>query len=554
MTEVQNDPDRVAAPAAPHAPTASFERVSWEEALDDIGDAAARASATTHGRQAIGWYMGNPGAFSYSHTLWVKGFLDALGSPHYYTAGSQDVNNRFAASRAAVRVAARGPDPRPRRGRGFLLMRRRQPAGLARLVLTRAAHPRAAHGDHRARRPRRRGRPAPHRDRARLRARRRSRPDADAWLLLSLLARDLRGGARGRGRAIAARRPAPSALRALAARLPARGDRGAHRRARPSTVRDAGARLRRAPTAPPSTAAPGRASAASARSSPSCSTPSTSSPATSTAPGGAVFGAAADRARRHRRARRPRHLRHDALARRRLPRRARQPAGFADAAGDRDARARARCARCSCRPATRCCRCPTATRWSARWASSTCCVSLDLYVNETNRHADYVLPATTFLEREDMPLAFLGFYATPFVQWTDAGGRAARRGARGVGGRSTRSRRRDSASLPQPDARLRALGRARRSAITPDAPRRPAAAHRARRRPVRPAPRRAVARPSCAARPHGVVLAEHVATGVLPSKSATAAAACASTRRRSSTSSRALAAAQRRTTPTSRCG
>ena len=42
--------------------------------------------------------MGNPGAFSYSHTLWVKGFLDALGSPHYYTAGSQDVNNRFAAS------------------------------------------------------------------------------------------------------------------------------------------------------------------------------------------------------------------------------------------------------------------------------------------------------------------------------------------------------------------------------------------------------------------------------------------------------------------------
>ena len=42
--------------------------------------------------------MGNPGAFSYSHTLWVKGFLDGLGSPHYYSAGSQDVNNRFAAS------------------------------------------------------------------------------------------------------------------------------------------------------------------------------------------------------------------------------------------------------------------------------------------------------------------------------------------------------------------------------------------------------------------------------------------------------------------------
>ena len=46
-------------------------------------------------------------------------------------------------------------------------------------------------------------------------------------------------------------------------------------------------------------------------------------------------------------------------------------------------------------------------------------VSLDLYVNETNRHADYVLPATTWLEREDVPLAFLGFYTTPFVQYSD---------------------------------------------------------------------------------------------------------------------------------------
>jgi formate dehydrogenase len=47
-------------------------------------------------------------------------------------------------------------------------------------------------------------------------------------------------------------------------------------------------------------------------------------------------------------------------------------------------------------------------------------VSLDFYVNETNRHADYVLPTTTFLERDDTPLAFLGFYTTPFVQHSDA--------------------------------------------------------------------------------------------------------------------------------------
>jgi formate dehydrogenase len=47
-------------------------------------------------------------------------------------------------------------------------------------------------------------------------------------------------------------------------------------------------------------------------------------------------------------------------------------------------------------------------------------VSLDLYVNETNRHADYVLPATTMYEREDLPVAFMALFSTPFVQHTEA--------------------------------------------------------------------------------------------------------------------------------------
>jgi formate dehydrogenase len=47
------------------------------------------------------------------------------------------------------------------------------------------------------------------------------------------------------------------------------------------------------------------------------------------------------------------------------------------------------------------------------------CVSLDFYVNETNRHADYVLPAATWLERDDVPLALLGFFTTPFIQHTE---------------------------------------------------------------------------------------------------------------------------------------
>src|SRR2546421_2399358 len=93
MLDVQNDPDRVLHPLRRTGGPGEFTRVTWDEALGDI---AARARGVP-GRQ-LAWYMGNPGAFSYSHTLWVKGFLDAVGSRHLYTAGSQDVNNRFAAS------------------------------------------------------------------------------------------------------------------------------------------------------------------------------------------------------------------------------------------------------------------------------------------------------------------------------------------------------------------------------------------------------------------------------------------------------------------------
>jgi formate dehydrogenase len=47
-------------------------------------------------------------------------------------------------------------------------------------------------------------------------------------------------------------------------------------------------------------------------------------------------------------------------------------------------------------------------------------VALDFYVTETSRHADYILPATTYLEREDVPVALMGFFSTPFMQVTEA--------------------------------------------------------------------------------------------------------------------------------------
>ena len=46
--------------------------------------------------------------------------------------------------------------------------------------------------------------------------------------------------------------------------------------------------------------------------------------------------------------------------------------------------------------------------------------SIDFYIDETNRYADYILPATTFLEREDIPVLGMSHMPRPFIQYTDA--------------------------------------------------------------------------------------------------------------------------------------
>jgi formate dehydrogenase len=46
-------------------------------------------------------------------------------------------------------------------------------------------------------------------------------------------------------------------------------------------------------------------------------------------------------------------------------------------------------------------------------------VSIDLYVSETGRYADYVLPSTTFVEKHDVPLQFLTNHTRPFAVATE---------------------------------------------------------------------------------------------------------------------------------------
>lgn len=96
FAEVHNDPDRVLHPLK-RTPAGDFARVSWEQAMGDIVTRLRRVH-DEHGPEGIGWYWGNPGAFSTAHAMWLVAFMAGLGSPHLFTAGSQDVNSRFVAS------------------------------------------------------------------------------------------------------------------------------------------------------------------------------------------------------------------------------------------------------------------------------------------------------------------------------------------------------------------------------------------------------------------------------------------------------------------------
>jgi formate dehydrogenase len=412
MLDVQNDPDRVTHPLRRRADGTGFDRVSWDDALADIG-ARLRAVRERHGGESIGWYMGNPGAFSYSHPLWVKGFLDALGSHHYYTASSQDVANRFAASALLYGCSALLPIPDLQRT-DFLLMVGANPLVSHGSVLT---APRIKDQLHdivgRGGRvvvvdPRRS-------ETARAFEHVGVRPDTDAWLLLSLLHVIFAEGLEDWGALVHQSQGYGWLREATAAHPP---EATAQRTGVPAdTVRA----LARDLAAAPSAAVYGRTGSCLGRFGTLVAFLLDALNVVTgnlDAPGGWVFGRPA--------------IALDEVA---------EQAGLAtygkwrSRVGNFPEVLGAAPASLMPREIVE----PGAGQLRALFVSAgnpvlsvpdggalesaldelDLFVSLDLYVTETNRHADYVLPATTFLEREDLPLAFLGLYTTPFVQWTE---------------------------------------------------------------------------------------------------------------------------------------
>jgi len=117
--ELHASPDRVTTPMKRVGER--FEPVSWDTALTEIGE-KVRAIRAAHGDQSVGMYMGNPAAFSLLHPLFAQLFLASLGSRNLFTSGSQDCNNKFVVSEAMYGSALIQPVPDVDRTQCFIVI------------------------------------------------------------------------------------------------------------------------------------------------------------------------------------------------------------------------------------------------------------------------------------------------------------------------------------------------------------------------------------------------------------------------------------------------
>ncbi|MDC0745583.1 molybdopterin-dependent oxidoreductase [Polyangium mundeleinium] len=95
MRELQEDPDRLRFPLRRTA--AGFVRVSWDEALAEAGERLA-ALQRAHGPDAVAMYLGNPTAHGHGAILGANLLGMALGTKNRFDSNSQDANPRIYAA------------------------------------------------------------------------------------------------------------------------------------------------------------------------------------------------------------------------------------------------------------------------------------------------------------------------------------------------------------------------------------------------------------------------------------------------------------------------
>jgi formate dehydrogenase len=96
IAAITQDPDRILYPLKRVGGPGEFKRVGWDEALDDIAS-RLRAIVDEDGPQAFGCYIGNPSGYSWNFA-YANQFAKKIGSDKYYSSIALDIGSRMAAS------------------------------------------------------------------------------------------------------------------------------------------------------------------------------------------------------------------------------------------------------------------------------------------------------------------------------------------------------------------------------------------------------------------------------------------------------------------------
>lgn len=95
MREVLEDPDRLRQPV--RRTKAGWQRIGWEEALSEVASRIADIQAR-YGKNAVGFYAGNPSLHNYSGSITMLGFAGALGTQNLFDSNSVDANPKLFSS------------------------------------------------------------------------------------------------------------------------------------------------------------------------------------------------------------------------------------------------------------------------------------------------------------------------------------------------------------------------------------------------------------------------------------------------------------------------
>lgn len=90
---IYESPDRLRHPLKREG--SGFTRISWEQALGEIGD-RVRALRAAHGPESIGMYVGTATGFDMIHPAFAQGFMTGIGTKQMYSPHTQDCANKFA--------------------------------------------------------------------------------------------------------------------------------------------------------------------------------------------------------------------------------------------------------------------------------------------------------------------------------------------------------------------------------------------------------------------------------------------------------------------------